>query len=101
MQRADFTGDPKFNAIAEAHLQFVAYPDGLVEPDEIPDGWGGLEVHSRGVRKHTKRMVVNTMRPEQPTYLIAALARALWFREGKDKIAKKDRRRKEGFPYVR
>lgn len=101
VSRADFIDDPKFVATPEAHLQFVAYPEGLVRPDEVPDGWGGLEVCKRAVRKRMRGIIVNTPRIEQPAYLISAIARALWLRGGADEIARQDRERKQEVSSVR
>lgn len=43
--------DRKFNCPhPPAHLLYLAYPRGMIEPDQIPAGWLGLETSKEGTR---------------------------------------------------
>jgi len=96
--RGDFLGDRKFTAPPRAHLQFLAYPKGLVKLEEVPDGWVGLEVCGKVIRKRTHRAKVHLVSNDQEARFHAKLAHLLWHREWRgveadlEAQARKDRR---------
>ena len=96
--RGDFLGDRKFEAPARAHIQFLAYPMGLVKLEEVPDGWVGLEVCGKVIRKRTHHAKVNPIGNDQEARFHAKLAHLLWHREWRgveadlEAQARKDRR---------
>lgn len=55
VSRADFHADKnkRFRQIAEqgmGHKRYFAAPKGMLRVDEMPDGWGLLEIESRVIR---------------------------------------------------
>ena len=47
--RSDFTSDWKFKTkIYPANLCYIAYPKGLINKEELPAGWLGLEINLEG-----------------------------------------------------
>ncbi len=50
--RSDFLQDDKFKKPPQAHLQLLAVPKGLIKIEEIPRGWGLLEVKGERVYKN-------------------------------------------------
>lgn len=77
ISRSDFMreiDDPSKRAPAETlmHECYFATPKGLVRPDEVPEGWGLLEVSGAGLR----RLKAPTQRSPAPTWeLVSQLAR--------------------------
>ncbi len=48
--RSDFTRDTKKWEETPAHLCFIAYPTGLMDKEEIPRGWAGLQMSKNGTK---------------------------------------------------
>lgn len=98
VSRGDFQREienPKKRAFAESvsHECYFAVPQGLVEKDEVPEGWGLLEANAGGL----KRVKLPTQRAAVawPPSFVAAIARrstgerpelplAVWKYAGKD-----------------
>jgi hypothetical protein len=77
--RADFLKDKqrKFSGIFPAHLCYLAYPKDVVEPNELPRGWQGLEMTSTGNmlrRKHWNWPEIHPQHPGEIAEFIAAVA---------------------------
>lgn len=49
--RADYCGDKKWTLTPPTDLAFVAFPRGLVKPEEWPAGWGILEFHDGAIKR--------------------------------------------------
>jgi hypothetical protein len=49
--RADYCGDRKWTLPLPTDLAFVAFPRGLVKPEEWPTGWGILEFHDGAIKR--------------------------------------------------
>jgi len=49
--RADYCGDRKWTLTPPTDLAFVAFPRGLVKPEEWPTGWGILEFHDGAIKQ--------------------------------------------------
>jgi len=85
--RQDFLGDAKWTAPPQTNLQFVCYPRGLISPEEIPDGWGGLELLGRSrVKKHMQKVVVNTISSSDTAQILECIAWSLWWRRCHDVV---------------
>lgn len=68
VSRSDFTNDiqSKFSDNWPAHLCYLAYPKGLIEPHELPQGWMGLEMDSTGYSLRRKHWSVARVHPQHP-----------------------------------
>lgn len=78
--KADFAKDRKrkfLRPMPPAHFCFLAYPRGIVEPDDIPYGWYGLETAAQGtklLKVHRTRTWPHPQHPGQVADLIAQVA---------------------------
>jgi len=86
VQRSDFLKDDKFEKPPQAHLQFLATPKGLIAYEEIPAGWGLLEVQGKdeyGARiyKTMDRCVLHDDLPEETgRWLAEQMVWTMWWR---------------------
>lgn len=82
--RQDFLKDDKFDKPPQAHWQFLATPKGLIRHEEIPKGWGLLEVggdeYGGRVYKTMDRVVLNEVSPEATTGFIEQMIWTMWWR---------------------
>jgi len=93
VQRQDFTRDDKWASTPQANIQFVVYPKDLVKPEEIPNGWIGLEVVGERVRKHIGKVAFHPMPVEDERDFAKGLLWALWWRKGDEAYDEMERRK--------
>lgn len=86
--RSDFLKDDKFDKPPQAHVQLLAVPKGLVGIDEIPRGWGLLEVKGKGggVRKNMDRLLVNEIQHETEFNFVERMTWAMWWRHHNESL---------------
>jgi len=78
--RADYLKDKKrkfTSGIFPAHLCYLAYPKGLICPDEIPEGWFGMEATKNGEsiwRNHWEKGQIHSPQVIESLQIVAAVA---------------------------
>ncbi len=72
--RADFARDAKWNRPAEAHICALAFPCGVIEPDEIPNGWYGLETSKDGTSLRKVHRHFGCVHPQHPGLVLDFVA---------------------------
>lgn len=80
VSRSDFLSDKKkiFRKYADMGMgdkRYFATPKGLLSPDEVPDGWGLLEVRAHSVREVKKPIPMTADKRNECTMLMSALRR--------------------------
>jgi len=84
VQRSDFLKDDKFEKPPQAHMQFLAVPKGLIRHEEIPKGWGLLEVagdeYGARVYKTMDRCELNLIPLEIAGGLVEQMVWTMWWR---------------------
>jgi len=75
--RADFLKDKDKFKLHPAHLCYLAYQKGILDKNELPLGWLGLEVNSTGtglLRRHWNHPTVHPQHPGVIAEFLASLA---------------------------
>lgn len=78
--RSDFLKDDKFGKPPQAHIQLLAVPKGLVALEEIPRGWGLLEVKGDRVYKNMDCLTLHEVPREVESSFIERMTWAMWWR---------------------
>ena len=86
VERSDFTKDDKFGKPPQAHIQLLAVPKGLISLEEIPQGWGLLEVSGDRVYKNMDCMAhhVYELPDEVEHNFMQQMVWTMWWRHHKD-----------------
>jgi hypothetical protein len=71
--RGDFLGDKKWKLMPPVDMAFLAVPTGLIKPEEMPEGWGVLELRGDLVYK-TRNPVPRVATVEEHLEVIYAVA---------------------------
>lgn len=76
VSRSDFRRDRKKNHwLAPGHVRWYFTPKGLLQPEELPDGWGLAEAHGKRVRKIVEPEVMESNRQSEISMLVSAQRR--------------------------
>ncbi len=93
--RGDFLRDQKKwsrdprNCHSMGQMRFYMAPPGLLRPDELPEGWGLLEVHGRRVRVVRDVDVARPLDPSGYRGELMHMLRGLRMANGEDKLPTK------------
>ncbi len=71
---ADFRGDRKWLLPPPAHICILAFPSGVVSPDDLPKGWYGLETTKNGHRVRKWHRNYADIHPQHPGLVLDFVA---------------------------
>ena len=70
----DFRGDRKWLLPPPAHICILAFPSGVVSPDDLPKGWYGLETTKNGHRVRKWHRNYADIHPQHPGLVLDFVA---------------------------
>lgn len=72
--KQDFARDRKWSCPPPAHFCFVAYPRGMIDEGELPQGWHGLETSADGTQLKKVSPAHCNVHPQHPGILLDFIA---------------------------